>query len=253
MGGVWVRVWTYLMVLAAGLAFSVVFTGEGTGSASYDSSGRAFGIMLGATLVAMAVGSAGKYRFVLIPPATVLYTMFVVYGFPPVTLSGWRSLFLEIGADIYEAGNVMYLEPVPYDLFPGLLLLMIPLVMVLAAFSTSMTLYERSPVVSVVVLGVTRCDHQHLQLRDGDRTVLPRLSRLRRRPAAQGRLRGFRGVRWTRTPGRYRRGRAGLPGADAAPTAVLGSYGDAGAHRLDQLRQLGKPPGSTCRPTWEIT
>ena len=155
MGGVWVRVWTYLMVLAAGLAFSVVFTGEGTGSASYDSSGRAFGIMLGATLVAMAVGSAGKYRFVLIPPATVLYTMFAVYGLPPVTLSGWRSLFLEIGADIYEAGNVMYLEPVPYDLFPGLLLLMIPLVMVLAAFSTSMTLYERSPVVSVVVLGVT--------------------------------------------------------------------------------------------------
>ena len=49
----------------------------------------------------------------------------------------------------------MYLEPVPYDIFPGLLLLMVPLVMVLAAFSTSMTLYERSPVISVVVLGVT--------------------------------------------------------------------------------------------------
>lgn len=154
MGGVWVRVWLYLAVLATGLSFSLVFTGETVGASS-DPTGRAFGIMLGATLLAIAVGSAGKYRFVLIPPATVLYTMFVVYGLPPVTLSGWRSLFLEAGGDVYEAGNVMYLEPVPYDLFPGLLLLMVPLVMVLAAFSTSMTLYERSPVVSVVVLGVT--------------------------------------------------------------------------------------------------
>ncbi|MGB3633034.1 MAG: DUF3488 domain-containing protein, partial [Rubrobacteraceae bacterium] len=155
MGGAWVRVWLYLAVLVTGLSFSTVFTGEVAGSSSYEASGQAFGIMLGASLVAIAVGSAGKYRFVLIPPSIVLYTMFAVYGFPPVTLSGWRSLFLEVGADVYEAGNVMYLEPVPYDIFPGLLLLMIPLVMVLAAFSTSMTLYERSPVVSVVVLGVT--------------------------------------------------------------------------------------------------
>ncbi len=155
MGGVWVRVWLYLAVLATGLAFSVVFTGEVAGVSSYDAPGRAFGIMLGASLMAIAVGSAGKYRFVLIPPATILYTMLVVYGFPPVTLSGWRSLFLEVGADVYAAGNIMYLEPVPYDIFPGLLLLMVPLVMVLAAFSTSLTLYERSPVVSVVILGVT--------------------------------------------------------------------------------------------------
>jgi transglutaminase-like putative cysteine protease len=154
MGGVWVRVWLYLVVLSAGLTFSVVFTGEVAGSSS-DSSGRAFVIMLGATVLAMAVGSAGKYRFVLIPPATVLYTMVVIYGFPPVTISGWRSLFFEVGVDVYEAGNTMYLEPVPYDLLSGLLLLMIPLVMILAAFSTSMTLYERSPVVSVAVLGVT--------------------------------------------------------------------------------------------------
>lgn len=154
MGGVWVRVWLYLTVLSAGLAFSVVFTGEVAGN-SNDSPGRAFGIMLGATIIAMAVGSAGKYRFVLIPPATVLYTMFVIYGFPPLTVSGWRSLLWQIGADVYEAGNIMYLEPVPYDIFPGLLLLMVPLAMVLAAFSTSMTLYERSPVVSVAILGVT--------------------------------------------------------------------------------------------------
>lgn len=154
MGG-WVRVWLYLMVLATGLSFSVVFTGDAPGSSSSGTSGHAFGIMLGATLLAIAVGSAGKYRFVLIPPAIVLYTVLAVYGFPPVTLSGWRSLFLEIRADLYQAGNTMYLEPVPYDTLPGLLLLMVPLVMVLAAFSTSMTLYERSPVISVVVLGVT--------------------------------------------------------------------------------------------------
>ena len=154
MSGVWMRIWLYLAVLATGLSFSLVFTGEMAGT-SQDAPGRAFGIMLGASLLAIAVGSAGKYRFVLIPPATVLYTMFAVYGFPPVTLSGWRSLFLEVRTDLYEAGNIMYLEPVPYDLYPGLLLLMVPLVMVLGAFSTSMTLYERSPVVSVVVLGVT--------------------------------------------------------------------------------------------------
>ncbi|CAN5530957.1 DUF3488 and transglutaminase-like domain-containing protein [soil metagenome] len=155
MGGVWVRVWLYLTVLATGLAFSVVFTGDAVGSSSYGSSGQAFGVMLGATLLAISVGSAGKYRFVLMPPVIVLYTMLVIYGFPPVTLSGWQALFLEIGNDVYEAGNTMYLEPVPYDLSPGLLLVMVPLVMVLAAFSTSMTLYERSPVISVVVLGVT--------------------------------------------------------------------------------------------------
>ncbi|MGF1473492.1 MAG: transglutaminaseTgpA domain-containing protein [Rubrobacteraceae bacterium] len=150
-----VRIWLYLAVLATGLSFSTVFTGEAAGSAAYDAPGQAFEVMLGATLVALAVGSAGKYRFVLIPPATILYTMLVVYGFPPVRLSGWRSLFWEVRADIYEAGNVMYLEPVPYDVFPGLLLVMVPLAMVLVAFATSMTLYERSPVISVVVLGVT--------------------------------------------------------------------------------------------------
>lgn len=148
------RIWLYLAALAMGLSFSVVFTGEVPGSL-YDTPGRAFSIMLGATLLALAVGSAGKYRFVLIPPVTVLYTMFVVYGLPPASISGWRSLFFQVRADLYEAGNVMYLEPVPYDIFPGLLLLMIPLVMVLVAFATSMTLYERSPVVSVVILGVT--------------------------------------------------------------------------------------------------
>lgn len=155
MGGLWVRAWLYLAVLATGLAFSMVFTGETAGSFSADTPGRAFTVMLGASVLALAVGSAGKYRFVLIPPVTVLYTMLVVYGWPPTTLSGWRVLFMQIQADLYGAGNVMYLEPVPYDIFPGLLLLMIPLVVVLGAFSTSMMLYERSPVASVVILGVT--------------------------------------------------------------------------------------------------
>lgn len=154
MDGVWVRVWLYLAVLSAGLTFSVVFTGDVPGSL-YDAPGKAFNVMLVATLLGLAVGSARKYRFVLIPPTAVLYTLLVVYGLPPVTISGWQSLFLEIWADLYEAGNVMYMEPVPYDIFPGLLLLMVPLVMVLAAFTTSMTLYERSPVISVAVLGVT--------------------------------------------------------------------------------------------------
>ncbi|HZY65318.1 MAG TPA: DUF3488 and transglutaminase-like domain-containing protein [Rubrobacteraceae bacterium] len=155
MGGPWVRVWLYLAVMSTGLAFSVVFTGEVAGAPSYDSPGKVFSVMLWATLIAIAVGSAGTYRFVLIPPVTALYTLIAVYGLPPTTISDWQSLFREIVADLYEAGNIMYLEPVPYDIFPGLLLLMIPLVMVLAAFSTSMTLYERSPVVSVVILGVT--------------------------------------------------------------------------------------------------
>ncbi|CAN5784661.1 hypothetical protein BH23ACT11_BH23ACT11_13620 [soil metagenome] len=155
MNGMWTRVWLYLAVLSAGLAFSVVFTGESVGELYTDTPSRAFNIMLGATILALAVGSAAKYRFVLIPPVTALYTMFVVYGLPPVTVSGWRSLFFVMGSDVYEAANVMYLEPVPYDIFPGLLLLMVPLVMVLVVFSTSMTLYEQSPVISVAILGVT--------------------------------------------------------------------------------------------------
>lgn len=142
------------MALVAGLSFSVVFTGDSPGEVG-DAEGMAFLLMFGASVVAMAVGSAGKYRFVLIPPAIALYTLLAVYGFPPVTLSGWRGLFLQIGNDFYEAGRIMYLEPVPYDLYPGLLLLMIPLAMVLVSLCTSLTLFERTPILAVVILGGT--------------------------------------------------------------------------------------------------
>ena len=239
MGDVWVRAWLYLMVLSAGLAFSVVFTGEVAGSYG-DSPGRAFVIMLGASVLAIVVGSAGKYRFVLIPPATVLYTMFVIYGLPPVTLSGWRSLFLEIRFDVYEAGNTMYLEPVPYDIFPGLLLLMVPLVMVLAAFSTSMTLYERSPVVSVAILGVTIAIISTSSFETGagpyffvflvSAVALLLKAGSGEEAVGPGRPAVVAGVVVV------------LTGAHAAAAAVRKPHGDTGAHRLDQRRELGDLP-----------
>ncbi len=152
--GLGVRVSLYVAVLAAGGAFSTLFTGDAGGTGS-GAPGKALLLMLGAAVVGAATGSAGRYRFVLLPPAAVLYTFLAVYGLPPVSISGWRDLFLRIGADVYQAGNVMYLEPVPYDLVPGLLVLLLPLVVVLAAFSTSAALYERSPVFSVAILGIT--------------------------------------------------------------------------------------------------
>ncbi|MDQ4106943.1 MAG: transglutaminase domain-containing protein [Actinomycetota bacterium] len=154
MGGLGVRISLYVAALAAGGAFSILFTGEEVGG--FESRpGEALLLMVGAAVVGMAVGSAGRYRFVLLPPAAVLYTQLAVYGLPPTSISGLRELLLQIGADVYGAANLMYLEPVPYDLAPGLLVLLLPLVVVLVAFSTSATLYERSPVFSVVILGVT--------------------------------------------------------------------------------------------------
>ena len=155
MRGFGTKAWLYLAVLVTGLSFSLVFTGESPSGAYSEAPENAFMVMFGASVLALAVGSAGKYRFVLIPPVTALYTLLVVYGFPPVTLSGWRGLFLEIGNDFYEAGRIMYLEPVPYDLYPGLLMLMVPLAMVLLSLCTSLTLYERTPILSVVILGGT--------------------------------------------------------------------------------------------------
>src|SRR5918992_500481 len=112
-------------------------------------------MLLGA-LVAALVGSAGRYRFVLLFPAIALYTLFAVYGWPPLfSLSGWRELFFRIGADVYEAAGIMYIEPIPYDLAPGLFVVLIPIVMIVVTFATSATLYEESPVISVAVLGLT--------------------------------------------------------------------------------------------------
>lgn len=162
-----VRVWLPLCAaaLATGGAFSILFTGQtydgltgGFGGSSLVAltGYGAFGAMVLAALCAVLVGSAGSYRFVLVFPAAVLYTQLAVYGLPPfLSLRSWRGHMLEIGADIYAASDTMYSEPIPYDLAPGLLVVLIPVVIIVVAFATSATLYEESPVFSVVVLGGT--------------------------------------------------------------------------------------------------
>jgi transglutaminase-like putative cysteine protease len=159
-GAARVRVPLYAAALATGGAFAILFTGDiyvwFDRSSVVWIGGGAFWAMLLAALVAALVGSAGRYRFVLLFPATVLYTQLAVYGWPPLfSLSGWRDLFFRISADIYEAARIMYLEPIPYDLHPGLFVVLIPVVMILVTFATSATLYEGSPVISVAVFGVT--------------------------------------------------------------------------------------------------
>nr|MDQ3834771.1 hypothetical protein [Actinomycetota bacterium] len=137
-----VRLPLYAAGLAAGGAFSVLFTG---GALPY---------MLGAALVAIIVGSAGAYRFVLLFPVVALYVLFAVYGTLPLSLGGWRELFGRIGQDVYETARITYANPVPYGVHPGLFTVLIPIVMIVVAFATSATLYEGSPVVSVAVLGL---------------------------------------------------------------------------------------------------
>ena len=164
MGGSWVRASLYAAALATGGSFAILFTGEtydgsdgGFGAASVVAiGGGAFWAMLGAALVAVLVGSASRYRFVLLFPATALYTVFAVYGRPPLfSLSEWRQFMFGIGADVYEAAGIMYAEPIPYDLAPGLFVVLIPVVMIVVTFATSATLYEESPVISVAILGLT--------------------------------------------------------------------------------------------------
>ena len=154
-----VRISLYAMVLVAGGSFSLLFTGDSYGAfAVSDVPAHRMGAsftMLGAALVALIVGSWGRYRFVLILPAAAAYTLFVVYGWPPLTWRGLRELFWEIGTDVYRAGGIMYMERVPYDLAPGLFVILIPVVMIVAAFATSATIYEESPVISIAVLGLT--------------------------------------------------------------------------------------------------
>lgn len=160
MGGAWVRVPLYAATLATGGTFAILFTGEVNVWFEHSSivftGGGAFWTMLLAALVAALVGSAGKYRFVLLFPATVLYTLFAAYGLPPLfSLSGWRDLFYRTGGDVYESFAMMYGEPIPYDLHPGLFVVLIPVVMIVVTFATSATLYEGSPVISIAVLGLT--------------------------------------------------------------------------------------------------
>ena len=163
------RWWLYGAALAAGGAFSILFNGEtyrggdgGFGDLSVVSliaGNRALLPLLLAAAVAMLVGSAGRWRFLLIVPATVAYTIVAVYGleFLPdlFSISGWREISGIIGRDVYEAANIMYAEPIPYGLAPGLFLILVPVVMILVAFATSATIYERSPVISMAVLGLT--------------------------------------------------------------------------------------------------
>ena len=160
MNGAWVRVPLYAATLATGGAFAILFSGDVyvwfEPSSIVRIGGGALWAMLLAALVAALVGSAGKYRFVLLFPATVLYTQFAVYGLPPFfSLSGWRDLFFRIGGDVYQSFAIMYLEPVPYDLHPGLFIVLIPVVMIVVTFATSATLYEGSPIISIAVLGLT--------------------------------------------------------------------------------------------------
>ena len=143
MGGWKVRLPLYAAGLATGGAFGVLFTGE------------AMPYLLGAALVAILVGSAGAYRFLLLFPVAALYALVAIYGTPPLSLSGWRRLFERVGQDVYEGVAVAYAAPVPYELHPGLLVVLIPIVVIVVAFATSATIYEESPVVSVAVLGLT--------------------------------------------------------------------------------------------------
>jgi transglutaminase-like putative cysteine protease len=165
MSGLGTRLWLYGAVLATGSAFSILFTGE-----TYDGDDGGFGALsvvtilaghkallplLLAAAVAALVGSAGRWRFVLLLPAIAAYTTVAVYGTDLFSVSGWQGFISIVWGDIYGAANTMYVQPIPYDLAPGLFVVLVPLVMILVAFATSATLYEESPVISVVVLGLT--------------------------------------------------------------------------------------------------
>ena len=143
MGDWTVRVPLYVAGLAAGAAFSVLF------------SGGVMGYVLGAAVVALLVGSAGAWRFPLLLPAAALYTLLAVYGAPPLSFGGWERLVGQIGLDVWNAMGIMYANPIPYDPHPGLFVIVLPIVVLLVTFATSAALYEGSPVISVAVLGLT--------------------------------------------------------------------------------------------------
>jgi transglutaminase-like putative cysteine protease len=165
MSGLGTRLWLYGAALTTGSAFSILFTGE-----TYDGADGGFGALSVVTVIAghkallpfllaaaaaALVGSAGRWRFVLLLPAIAAYTLVAVYGTDLFSVSGWQEFFGVIWGDVYGAANTMYVQPIPYDLAPGLFVVLVPLVMILVAFATSATLYEESPVISVAVLGLT--------------------------------------------------------------------------------------------------
>jgi hypothetical protein len=73
-----VKIPLYAAALVTGGAFAILFTGDiyvwFNRSSMVWVAGGAFWPMLLAALVAAIVGSAGRYRFVLLLPAIVLYT-----------------------------------------------------------------------------------------------------------------------------------------------------------------------------------
>jgi transglutaminase-like putative cysteine protease len=177
MSGLGTRLWLYGAALATGSAFSILFTGE-----TYDGADGGFGAlsvitviaghkallpMFFAAAVAALVGSAGRWRFVLLLPAIAVYTVVAVYGADLFWVSSWQGIFTIIWGDIYGAANTMYVQPIPYDLAPGLFVVLVPLVMILVAFATSATLYEESPVISVAVLGLTTGVLSTISFEDG--------------------------------------------------------------------------------------
>lgn len=160
------RYWLYAVVLATGGAFSILFTGEvnaesgagfgGLSVVSIIAGETAFLPIFLAAAVGALVGSAGRWRFVLLVPAGALYTILAVYGIPPVfSPEKWRPFGFRIGNDVIESAMVMYAQPVPYDLAPGMMVMVLPVVVIVATFATSAALYEGSPVLSVAVSGLT--------------------------------------------------------------------------------------------------
>ena len=109
-----------------------------------------------AAAVGALVGSAGRWRFVLLVPAGAVYTIIAVYGMPPVlSPEKWTPFRWRIGNDVIDSAIAMYAQPVPYDLAPGALVMILPVVVIVSAFATTAALYEGSPVLSVAVLGLT--------------------------------------------------------------------------------------------------
>ncbi|MGI8650065.1 MAG: transglutaminaseTgpA domain-containing protein [Rubrobacter sp.] len=154
------RLALYVAVLAAGSAFAILFSEGSVGGFGGSSllgmfGGGAFGAFFGAALAGTLVGSAGRFRLVLLPPAAVFYTVLAVYGLPRPTPSGIEGLIGRIGEDLFGAANIMYVDPVPYAGAPGLFVVFIPIVMIICAFATSAALYERAPLISVATLGLT--------------------------------------------------------------------------------------------------
>ena len=137
-----VRIPLYAAALAAGGSFGLLFEG-----------GAAL-LMFGAAAVGAAAGSAGRYRFALMAPLAALYGVVAAYG--PAALipfGGWSGALSAVQRDVPGALGTMYLQPVPYEVSAGLLLLLSPLVVLLGGLAVSATLYEKSPVLSLVMLG----------------------------------------------------------------------------------------------------